>query len=129
MSRPGIHCVKMQSVVNYYFCFYFLFFTFNDSPSQKFTMSDFTKMSLLSYILPPPAVYVFGYKFLSICLSVLGCLELMNRSLSKNFCWLDLVKVTKRKSWILFWIQKIKNFQRSHFNVFFNEFGFLLDIS
>ena len=35
-------------------------------------------------------------------------------------------EVTKRKIWILFWIQKFKNFQRSHFNVFL---GFLLDIS
>ena len=55
----------------------------------------------------------------------------MNRSLLKIFVgrtWLK-EEVTKRKIWVLFWIQKIKNFQRSHFNVFFNEFGFLLDIS
>ena len=55
----------------------------------------------------------------------------MNRSLLKNFVCRTWPKeeVTKRKIWILFWIQKIKNFQRSHFNVFFNEFGFLLDFS
>ena len=35
-------------------------------------------------------------------------------------------EVSKRKIWILFWIQKIKKFQRSHFNVFLMN---LLDIS
>ena len=35
-------------------------------------------------------------------------------------------EVTKRKIWILFWIQKIKNFQRSHFNVFLMNLAFYL---
>ena len=38
-------------------------------------------------------------------------------------------EVTKRKIWILFWIQKSQEFAEVPFQCIFNEFGFLLDIS
>ena len=73
-----------------------------------------------------------GANCLSICLSVFWCLDysrineqifikkiFVGRTWSKE-------EVTKRKIWILFWIQKIKNFS---FQCIFIEFGFLLDIS
>ena len=53
----------------------------------------------------------------------------MNRSLFKFFfvgrTW-PKEEDTKRKIWILFWIQKFKNFQRSHFNVFLMNLAFYL---
>ena len=52
----------------------------------------------------------------------------MNRSLLKNFVGRTWPKeeVTKRKIWILFRIQKFKNFQSSHFNVFLMNLAFYL---
>ena len=38
-------------------------------------------------------------------------------------------EVTKRKIWILVWIQKNQEFSEVPFQCIFNEFGFLLDIS
>ena len=38
-------------------------------------------------------------------------------------------EVTKRKIWILFWIQKNEEFSEVSFQCIFNEFGFLLDVS
>ena len=38
-------------------------------------------------------------------------------------------EVTKRKIWILFWIQKHHEFSEVPFQRIFNDFGFLLDIS
>ena len=38
-------------------------------------------------------------------------------------------EVTKRKIWILFWIQKNQEFSEVPFQCIFNKFGFLLDIS
>ena len=38
-------------------------------------------------------------------------------------------EVTKRKIWILFWIQKNEEFSEGPFQCIFNEFGFLLDVS
>ena len=52
----------------------------------------------------------------------------MNRSLLKIFVGRTWPKeeVTKRKIWILFWIQKFKNFQRFHINVFLMTLAFYL---
>ena len=55
----------------------------------------------------------------------------MNRSLLKKFVGRTWPKeeVTKRKIWILFWIQKNQEFSELPFQCIFNEFGFLLHIS
>ena len=54
------------------------FFQFLDSPSEKFTMSDFHQEVILSNILPPPAVHVFVCKlfvYLSVCFLVFRLLQ------------------------------------------------------
>ena len=69
---------------------------------------------------------------LFVCLSVFLCLDHSRIKkqifIKKNFVgrtWPE-EEVTKKKIWILFWIQKIKNFQRSHFNVFLMNLAFYL---
>ena len=76
-----------------------------------------------------------GANCLSICRSVFWCLDysrINEQIFIKNFLWVgpgQRKKLLKERSGSYFGYKKIKNFQRSHFNVFFNEFAFLLDIS
>ena len=76
-----------------------------------------------------------GANCLSICLSVFWCLDYSRINeqifIKKIFVcrtW-PTEEVTKRKIWILFWIQKFQEFSEVPFQCIFNEFGFLLDIS
>ena len=98
------------------------FFSFNSLTihHKNLPWVIFTKKWLLSYILPPPAVYVFGCKlfvYLSVCLTVFWCLDysrINEQIFIKKFLWVgpgQRKKLLKERSGSYFGYKKSRSFR------------------
>ena len=142
--------VYSSFLLNYYFCFYFLFFSFNSLTvhHKKLACVIFTKKGPLSNIFTSTRslcfcvlivclfVWVFfWFFFFCVCVVVCLCVCLdysrTNEQIFIKKLWVgsdQRKKLLKERSGSYYGYKKIMNFQVP-FQTFFNDFSFLLDIS